>query len=596
MLRDRLRALLQDSNGALAITWRLFAENGREHLRSYVLALALMTLGAAATAASAWLMRDVVNAIFVERRAELVAPVALSVMAVFLVKGLATYGETLVLSRVGARIVARVQARIADAVLAQGVAFYDDSVTAQITARMSHNAGAARDLINSLATAAGRDLLSVIALVGVMIAQDPVMAFLALVVAPPAVIGVLALVRKVKKLAKREFLSLARIIEVMNEAIRGVRVVKGFTMEPRIRADIRAAIETVERRAIRVARLNAMSTPLMETLGGVAVGLVILYAGHSVIGRGGDPGGFFAFMAAFLMAYEPAKRLAKLNVQLQARIVGVRMLYELLDLPPTIVDAPDARRLVVTEGRVRFDAVDFAYRDRPALRALTLEAAPGAVTALVGPSGAGKSTVFALLERFYDADRGRITIDGQEVRAVTLVSLRRAIAMVSQDTFLFSGTIRENIRVGRPEADDAAVEDAARAANVWAFAEAMPDGLDTAVGEGGGRLSGGQRQRVAIARAMLRDAPILLLDEATSALDAEAEAAVQDAIGKLMAGRTTLVIAHRLSTIRSADMIHVMEGGRVVESGPHEALVRRDGLYRRLSALQFTADAAPTVT
>jgi ATP-binding cassette subfamily B protein len=287
------------------------------------------------------------------------------------------------------------------------------------------------------------------------------------------------------------------------------------------------------------------------------------------------------------MAYEPAKRLARLNVSLQAKLIGVRLLYELLDTPPTLTEAPDARPLALTEGRVAFEDVRFDYGASPALRGLSFTAEPGSLTALVGPSGAGKTTVFSLLVRFYDPSSGRITIDGQDIRGVTLASLRRCVALVGQDSFLFSGTIAENIRNGRPEATDEEVRAAARDANVLDFAEALPDGLDTQVGEGGGRLSGGQRQRVSIARAFLRDTPILLLDEATAALDAEAEAAVQEALERLMKGRTTLVIAHRLSTVRRADRIVAMRDGVAVESGDHASLLAAGGLYARLHALQF---------
>jgi ATP-binding cassette subfamily B protein len=413
----------------------------------------------------------------------------------------------------------------------------------------------------------------------------------ALVIGPPAVFVLGKLVRRVRKLARYEFASVARIVAVMNETVRGVRVVKAFGLEPRMRGDLSAAVRDVERRTVGIARLSALSSPLMETLGGIAIAGVILYAGTTVIERGGDAGAFFAFLTAFLMAYEPAKRLARLNVNLQSKLIGVRLLYELLDTPNTLNEAPNAKPLDLRDGRIVFEDVTFTYADKPALRGLSFSAEPGQVTALVGPSGAGKSTVFSLLVRFYDVAGGRVMIDGQDVREVTLASLRRNVALVGQDTFLFSGTIAQNIRDGRPGATDEEVRAAARDANVLTFAEAMPQGLETEVGEGGARLSGGQRQRVAIARALMRDAPILLLDEATAALDAEAEAAVQEALERLMKGRTTLVIAHRLATVRKADRIVVMRDGAAVEVGDHSSLLAQGGLYARLHALQF-ADGA----
>jgi ATP-binding cassette subfamily B protein len=582
-----IRSALEDPSSDLSLVVRLFSENARAHVRSYVIAFGFMGLLAATTAASAWIMRDVINDIFIERRGELVLPIGLAVCAIFVLKGAATYGQSIILARVGASIVAAVQRRIGAHVLRQSLDFYDRTAAGDLTTRMAHNAAAARDLINTVVTSAGRDALSVVALVGVMVAQDPGLALVALLAAPPAVIGVAWLVKRVKGLAKQEFLSQARIVTTLNEAVRGVRVVKAYGLEPKLGAELDEAIGDVERRAVGIARLNALASPLMETLGGLAIAAVILYAGWRVIALGGDPGAFFSFIAAFLLAYEPAKRLARLNVAMQARLVGVRLLYELLDTPVTLPDAPGAPPLALSGGAVRFEDVTFAYGEAPALRGVSFEAGAGEVTALVGPSGSGKSTVFSLIARFYDAERGAVTIDGQDVRAVSLASLRRTLAVVTQDSFLFSGTVRENVLAGRPDADQAALDRVAEAANMAEFLPRLPGGWAAEVGEGGGRLSGGQRQRVAIARAMLRDAPILLLDEATSALDAESEAKVQEALKRLMRGRTTLVIAHRLSTIRDADRIVVLQDGRVVESGGHDALLAEGGAYRRLHDLQL---------
>jgi ATP-binding cassette subfamily B protein len=587
-----MAALFDDPEGAAHLIRRLVADNARPYAGRYALAFVCMGVSAVATGASAWIMRDIVNGIFIDRQAAMVVPIAAAVIGIFTLKGAATYAQTVILQGIGASLVARVQKQIGDNILRQGMDFYDAAETGDLTTRMTLTANAARGLLDTIITAVGRDLLSVIALVTVMVIQDPLMAMLALLVAPPAIIGVTALLKRVKNLARKEMLSIARIVQVLNEAIRGVRVVKSFTMEPKVQRDLYDAIESVEDRVVAIARLNALSSPLMETLGGISVAIVILYAGYSVIHQGSDPGAFFSFMTAFLMAYEPAKRLARVRVSLQMNVVGVQMLYQLLDTAPTITETPDARPLALTQGHVRLEGVVFRYRDKPALNGLTLEARPGEVTALVGPSGAGKSTVFSLIARFYDPEAGSVRIDGQDLRGLTFESVRRQLALVTQDTFLFSATIRENILAGRPGADEAAMLAAARAANVAEFAEALPEGYDTQVGEDGGRLSGGQRQRIAIARAMLRDAPILLLDEATSALDAESEAQVQEALERLMRGRTTLVIAHRFSTVRNADRIHVLKDGALVESGTHAELMAEGGLYRRLHALQFETAAA----
>jgi subfamily B ATP-binding cassette protein MsbA len=319
---------------------------------------------------------------------------------------------------------------------------------------------------------------------------------------------------------------------------------------------------------------------------------VVLYGGWQVIAGATTPGAFFSFITALLLAYQPLKSIANLNAHLQEGLAAAERLFALLDRAPAIAERADARPLRVARGVVRFEDVHFSYGDRAALRGVTFEAPAGRTIALVGPSGAGKSTVLNLIPRFYDVDRGAVTIDGQDVRGVTLASLRGAIALVSQEASLFNDTVRANILYGRPDATEADVEAAARAAAAHDFITALPAGYDTVVGEQGVALSGGQRQLIAIARAMLRDAPILLLDEATSALDAESEQLVQSALERLMSNRTTIVIAHRLATVRAADRIVVMDGGRIVEEGTHTALTTQGGLYARLASLQFDMQAA----
>jgi ATP-binding cassette subfamily B protein len=326
----------------------------------------------------------------------------------------------------------------------------------------------------------------------------------------------------------------------------------------------------------------------METLGGFTVALAMIYGGYRIIETGATPGQFVSFMAAFLLAYEPAKRLARFNIDLNNNLVGVRVLYEVIDSPPGEPSDDDLPPLALTAARLEFADVHFAYRlDAPVLRGMSFLAQRGRVTALVGPSGGGKSTVFNLILRFYDVDSGRVLIDGQNINAVSRRSLRRQIAYVGQIVHLFRGTIRENIALGKLGASEAEIVAAAKAAYAHDFILGFPAGYDTPVGEHGLQLSGGQRQRIAIARALIKDAPIILLDEATAALDSESERQVQNAIAELCKGRTTLVIAHRLSTIMHADCILVVEAGVVAESGRHEELLRKGGRYASIYRLQL---------
>jgi ATP-binding cassette subfamily B protein len=379
----------------------------------------------------------------------------------------------------------------------------------------------------------------------------------------------------------------------MRETAQGVRIVKAFQMEGQQRRRMHQGIEAVERMGNRMVAVQATMNGLVEALAGLAIGSVVLYAGWRNLAFGETPGQFFAFIAALLMASDPLRRLSRLQLQLTAAAAGARAMYDLLDLPPSEPPAPSAAPdLAVRGGEIRFEQVRFSYKPgTPVLAGLDLVAPAGRTTALVGASGGGKTTVLNLLQRFWTPHSGRILIDGQDVAEVSLASLRRRIALVSQDVFLFDGTIRDNIRAGRPEASEEEITEAARAAHADDFIRALPNAYDTSVGELGGQVSGGQRQRIALARAFLKDAPVVLLDEPTSALDSETERVIQRALDGLGAGRTTLVIAHRLATVLRADLIHVVDGGRVVESGSHRDLMRAGGAYARLYRLQFEPES-----
>jgi ABC-type multidrug transport system fused ATPase/permease subunit len=430
-------------------------------------------------------------------------------------------------------------------------------------------------------------LLLLIGLVAVMVTQDPYMALLGFLVAPPAMLVLRKLVKRIKGLAHNQFTGTADILETMQESLQGIRTVKAFTLEQTMRERIDDGIGAVERNANKMARVSNRSSPLMETLGGFAVAGGLMYGGYSVVAMGATPGQFFSFLTAFLMAYEPAKRLARLNIELNSSLVGARMLLEIVDSPASEPADDDRPALKLSDARVELRDVTFAYRpNEPVLNRMSFVAEPGKVTALVGPSGGGKSTVLALLLRFYEVTGGDILIDGQSISAVARRSLRQQTAYVGQDVYLFRDTIRENIAFGKIGATEAEIVAAAKAACAHEFIMGFPLGYDTPVGEHGTQLSGGQRQRVAVARALVKNAPIILLDEATAALDSESEKQVQEAIEHLCQNRTTIVIAHRLHTIMHADAILVVEAGEIVERGRHDDLLRRGGRYASFFRLQ----------
>jgi subfamily B ATP-binding cassette protein MsbA len=575
--------------GSLALLRRLIHEEGRRHLPSYGLAFASMAVMAAATGLTAYLMKDVINRIFIAKELSSLSWIGGAVLGLFAVKGVASYLQETTMARVGNQIIAGVQTRMFDHLLAQDMPFFGGRHSTELIAQNSFIANSAKTALSLVITSVGRDALSVLALTVVMLIQDPILSIAALLIAPPAIAGARYLSRRVKSVVRRQFRGFAAILQIMQETSQGIRVVKSFDLEGEMRRRMAAAIADFRKMANRIAELSSRSSPLMETLGGVAVAMVVVYGGWRVIVSGQTPGQFFSFITALLLAYDPAKRLAKFNVDLNAALAGVRMLYEFLDTPEPEGAIEDAKpAFVPRRGRIVLDAVGFGYRpEEPVLQGLSLTAEAGATTALVGPSGGGKSTVMNLILRFFEPQQGAVTIDGQAILDVSVTSLRAAIGYVGQDVFLFAGTIRDNIAFGRPGASDGDVVEAARAAHAHDFIMAFDDGYDSEVGERGLQLSGGQRARIAIARAILKDAPIILLDEATAALDSESERAVQDALDGLSAGRTTLVIAHRLQTIQRADKICVIERGRVVEEGRHEELLALQGRYFHFHAIQF---------
>ncbi|MBY3105590.1 ABC transporter ATP-binding protein [Rhizobium laguerreae] len=575
------------SDTVTGILKRIIAENGRDHLWGYVFAIACLMVVALSTAFTAWIMRAIIDEAFANRRADVVWIICLSIFIAFVLRGFASYGQAVALSRVGNDIVARYQRRLYAHLMTLSVGFFSEARSAHIAAQVSQNVSGIRDVLNLTITSTVRDLLTFVSLLAVMIIQDPLLSLAVFIMAPPLLYA-LRYVSKRLRSATREAVHLnSHVLGAMQETIQGIAIVKAFTMEEELERKVNRLIKGAESRANRIARLSERTSPLTESFAGFAVASVLAYAAYRSIYFNVPPGAFFSFVTALLLAYDPARRLARLQVQMERAVVNARMIYELLDMEPRQRDLPDARPLTVTQARIEFRNVSFAYGNESVLSGVSFTAEGGATTALVGPSGAGKSTVISLIPRFYDPREGEILIDGQDIAHITKKSLRQQLAYVSQQPYLFEGTIRDNIRYGRPEATDAEVEEAARLAYAHDFISAQPQGYETPVGENGVTLSGGQRQRLSIARALVRNAPILLLDEATSALDTESEAAVQKALDEAMSGRTVVVIAHRLSTVVRADKIVVMQQGRVVEEGNHETLAKvSDGLYARLNNLQ----------
>jgi subfamily B ATP-binding cassette protein MsbA len=579
--------------GAAAMLSRLLRDYGFEHKWAYAASGLMLAIGAGTTALAAALLRPVLNGMATAARFNEMRILAFAVLGLFILRGLATYGALVVLSRTGNRIVAIVQGRVFDHLLRQNILYFQDRHSSEFIARLSLAANGVRDALQVMVQSLTRDALSVVGLVAVMIWREPLIAVLALSVLPIAALALGRVIRRVRAFAKRSFDGSTQIMQTMGEAVLGMRIVKAFNLEDEMRQRMDKAIRVVERSANRMATGAAAATLLADSLAGLAIGFAIFYGSWRVSIGHGDVGSFVSFLGALLLAYEPAKRLGRLNVDIQNGLVSAGLIYEVLDAPQAEAPQPSLPKLSVGSGRVVIEHARFAFRPGEyVIDDLNLVAEPNATTALVGPSGGGKTTILGLIQRFYAVNQGRVTIDGQDISAVDLPSLRDRIAFVSQDVFLFRGTIRENIAVARPGSTEAEIVAAARKAHAHDFILQFAAGYETNVGEQGAQLSGGQRQRIAIARAILKDAPILLLDEPTAALDSESEREVQKALDDLRAGRTTLVVAHRLQTIVNSNRIWVIEAGRAVETGEHQELIARKGAYYAFFAAQFGASAA----
>ncbi|MGA9796838.1 MAG: ABC transporter ATP-binding protein [Rhizomicrobium sp.] len=571
--------------GDTAIIRRLLRDYMGKQWPLLLLAIFCMLVTAAMNGELAGIINPAIKKIFLQKHAADLLSIPLEIMAIIVVRAVSSFGEQSITNTIAERMVSVTQRDMFKSQIKLDVGAQNAEHSSEMISKFLYDSSLLRNAITRGVAGMGREVFTLLAMLVVMLLQDWVLTVISLVLLPPVAWVTDKLGRSLRRSSTRGMEETGTLSKALSEALTGRRIIKAYNLEDHAieMADTRIARRL--RYLLKAVRARSAAVPSTDVIGGVAAAITFAIAGWQGIHGQLGINQFAAFVAAMLLAQQPVRNLSQLLTISTEGLSAANRIFAVIDAKPQITDRLGAKPLVIAAngGAVRFDKVLFRYHaDTPALENITLDIKPGQKVALVGPSGAGKTTVFNLLLRFHDADSGTIKIDGQDVRDVTLLSLREATALVTQDPILFDETIADNIALGRRGASREEIETSARAAAADGFIRELPDGYDAQVGEGGLKLSGGQRQRIAIARAMLRNAPILLLDEATSALDTESERQVQDALARLMRGRTTLVIAHRLSTVLDADCIYVLDRGRVVESGRHSELIGRNGLYARL--------------
>lgn len=554
---------------------------------TFITAVVCMLLFSATSGVLPFLVERVFDDIFAEKKLDALRVLPLALVALFFLRGVVGFGHQYLIEYAGQKIVEDLRNELNRHIQFLPLSFFHRHATGTILSRMTNDVTLVRNALTEAVASLMRDSTSLVFLVGVAFVKDWFLSLIAFIVFPAALLPLIRLSKQVRRLSRKGQVSLGQLTALLQETIQGNRVVKAFGMEEYEQRRFAEENRRLFRLYMKAGRARAFAPPMVEMVAAFGIGAVVWYGGHGVIAGDRTQGAFFAFLTALFLLYEPFKRLTRTNNTVQQGVAAAERVFELLDTEAETREQPGARELQGVRQGIHFHHVSFRYENEWVLKDINFEIHAGEVVALVGPSGGGKSTLADLIPRFYDVVEGRITIDGVGIRDLTVKSLRAQIALVTQFTFLFNDTVKNNIAYGDPAQPMEVVVAAARAAHAHDFIISLPQGYDTVIGELGVKLSGGQRQRLAIARALLKNAPVLILDEATSALDNESERLVQEAVERLMEGRTVLVIAHRLSTIRRADRIVVLSQGEIVEAGRHEELLARNAEYRKLYDLQF---------
>ncbi len=598
-IKNKIKKLIKGDENNVRIKWSLYGRVWREIGKpqwKWLLAGIIATIGAsAAEAYTITLVQQVVDKAFIQKSMQYIYFFGLQIIAAFGFKGVFNYAKSLIMSKAGLIASATLQKRIYNHVVNMNISkFYGDGIGKTLN-YFGVQASAVLTLVTGTIVSTIQQIATLTMTLALMVYYAPQMCAVLLFLVPAIMVPMVLIMRKRRKLSRESFGIANDVSQHLNQTLHGIKTIQAFATEDKETEKFSRVLESSMINAYKGTQAFALQSPLLELMISIGLCLALIIGGHFIVTGAITTGDFTAFLLALTAAYKPARSITSTNGTIQHGLLAAEILFDFLDSKPDIQNAPDAKELKTDKMSVKFNHVSFAYiPEEPVLKDINLQVPSGKVCALVGPSGGGKTTMFNLIERFYDPQKGKVEINNTDIKKYTLHSLRQNIAEVSQDVFLFNGTIEENIRYGAPDATAEQVEAAARAANAHDFIMSFPKKYKSKVGEGGALLSGGQKQRIAIARAILKDAPILLLDEATSALDTQSEKLIQAALKDLMKGRTTFVIAHRLSTILDADIICVIKDGHIIEQGTDAELVALDGEYKKLRDIQFKDKKANT--